>query len=47
MSATDPSDAAPELVTKIAAHGFKLYVLQPESRDLETIFGEISAQQGG
>ena len=30
----------------LASEGLKLYALQPESRDLETIFGEISAQEG-
>jgi ABC-2 type transport system ATP-binding protein len=38
---------APEVATRVAAEGMKLYTLQPESRNLETIFGEISAQQGG
>ena len=29
---------------RFAAEGLKLYALQPESRDLESIFGEISAR---
>ncbi|MGD8908914.1 MAG: ATP-binding cassette domain-containing protein [Chromatiales bacterium] len=37
---------APELANRVTAQGMKLYALQPESRNLETIFGEISAQQG-
>lgn len=36
-------DTAPLVASRVAAEGLKLYVLQPESRDLETIFGEISA----
>ena len=37
---------APELATRVTAEGMKLYTLQPEVRNLETIFGEISAQEG-
>jgi ABC-2 type transport system ATP-binding protein len=37
---------APELASRVTAEGMKLYTLQPESRNLETIFGEISAQEG-
>jgi ABC-2 type transport system ATP-binding protein len=37
---------APELANRVTAEGMKLYTLQPESRTLETIFGEISAQEG-
>lgn len=36
--------AAPTVAGRIAQEGWKLYALQPETRDLETIFGEISAQ---
>lgn len=36
--------AAPTVASRIAKEGWKLYALQPETRDLETIFGEISAQ---
>jgi ABC-2 type transport system ATP-binding protein len=39
-------EMAPELANRVAAEGMKLYTLQPESRNLETIFGEISAQDG-
>jgi ABC-2 type transport system ATP-binding protein len=35
---------APLVAERVAAEGIKLYALQPESRDLETIFGEISAR---
>jgi ABC-2 type transport system ATP-binding protein len=37
---------APELANRVTAEGMKLYTLQPESRSLESIFGEISAQEG-
>lgn len=37
---------APIVANRIAAEGLQLYALQPERRDLETIFGEISAQEG-
>lgn len=40
----DLSDTAPKVANLVHTHGMKLYTLQPESRDLETIFGEISAQ---
>jgi ABC-2 type transport system ATP-binding protein len=36
--------AAPSVARRIAEEGWKLYALQPETRTLETIFGEISAQ---
>ncbi|MEJ2693937.1 MAG: ABC transporter ATP-binding protein [Candidatus Thiodiazotropha sp.] len=36
--------AAPSVARRIAEEGWRLYALQPESRNLETIFGEISAQ---
>ncbi len=35
---------APLVASRVAEEGLRLYALQPESRDLETIFGEISAQ---
>jgi ABC-2 type transport system ATP-binding protein len=38
------TDTAPMVASRVAAEGLKLYGLQPETRDLETIFGEISAQ---
>lgn len=40
------ADTAPAVASQVAKQGVKLYTLQPESRDLETIFGEISAQEG-
>jgi ABC-2 type transport system ATP-binding protein len=39
------TDTAPTVASRIAEQGMKLYELQPETRDLETIFGEISAQE--
>jgi ABC-2 type transport system ATP-binding protein len=35
-------EVAPEVVTALAASGRKLYVLQPEHRDLETVFAEVN-----
>lgn len=40
------TDMAPVVASRIVERGLKLYSLQPESRDLETVFGEISAQEG-
>ena len=40
------NETAPEVAKRTLAEGFKLFSLQPESRNLETIFGEISAQEG-
>ena len=37
-------DTAPRVAERVHDQGLKLYALRPESRDLETIFGEISAQ---
>ena len=42
----DLAAAAPLVAERVAADGLKLYALQPESRDLETVFGEISVQEG-
>jgi ABC-2 type transport system ATP-binding protein len=38
------TNTAPLVASRVAAEGLKLYALQPESRDLESIFGEISAR---
>jgi ABC-2 type transport system ATP-binding protein len=43
----DPTDIAPSVAQTIIEQGFKLYALTPESRDLETIFDELSAHDGG
>jgi ABC-2 type transport system ATP-binding protein len=42
--ATGTDAAAPAVARKVLDGGHKLYSLTPESRDLETIFGEISAR---
>lgn len=39
------AEAVPVVANRIVTAGMKLYALQPESRDLETIFGEISEQK--
>ena len=39
-------ETAPEVASQAVVGGLKLLAMQPESRDLETIFGEISAQEG-
>ncbi len=39
----DPAEAAHLVASRIATEGWKLYALQPERRDLEQIFSEISA----
>jgi len=39
----DPAEAAHLVASRIAAEGWKLYALQPERRNLEQIFSEISA----
>jgi ABC-2 type transport system ATP-binding protein len=41
----DPAEAAHIIASRIAKEGWKLYALQPERRDLEQIFSEISAQE--
>jgi ABC-2 type transport system ATP-binding protein len=38
------ADTAPLVASRIVAEGIRLYALQPETRDLEAIFGEISAR---
>jgi ABC-2 type transport system ATP-binding protein len=43
----DPTDIAPAVAQALIETGFKLFTLAPESRDLETIFGELSAHEGG
>lgn len=37
--------ATPAIAQQIIASGWKLYALQPEGRDLETVFSEISSQE--
>ena len=43
----DPTDVAPSVAQALIDQGFKLYIMAPERRDLETIFGELSAHDGG
>lgn len=40
-------DAATQVARAVIDGGCRLYTITPERRDLESIFGEISAQQGG
>jgi ABC-2 type transport system ATP-binding protein len=40
----DPADAAHLVAHRISTEGWKLHALQPERRDLEQVFSEISAQ---
>jgi len=49
LSLADPHDdeAAPLLAQHLTREGLRLYALQRESRDLESVFGEITAPQGG
>ena len=42
----DPAEAAHIVASRVAKEGWKLYALQPERRDLEQIFRDISAQEG-
>ncbi len=42
----DPFATAPLVARRVASEGWNLYSLQPERRDLEEIFGEISARGG-
>ncbi|VFM95404.1 MAG: ABC-2 type transport system ATP-binding protein [Candidatus Kentron sp. G] len=39
---TAPLDAAPRVALAVTTSGAKLYALQPESRDLETVFAEVN-----
>lgn len=39
----DPSQAIPKIAKSIIDHGFSLYALHPETRDLETVFKEINS----
>lgn len=42
LEATDIINNTPQIAQKILASGLKLYRLQPERRNLETVFGEIN-----
>ncbi len=39
-----PVDAAPEVAAVLAGAGLRLYALQPQRRDLETLFAEVNAE---
>lgn len=43
----DPADVAPSVAQVLIEQNFKLFTLAPESRDLETIFDELAAHDGG
>ncbi len=49
LSLDDPQDeeTAPLLVRRLNGEGLRLYALQRESRDLESVFGEITTSEGG
>ncbi|MBT8419624.1 MAG: ABC transporter ATP-binding protein [Gammaproteobacteria bacterium] len=44
---TAPPDAAPQVASAVTASGARLYSLQPEKRDLETVFAETNAIDAG
>jgi len=39
-----PGDAAPAVAEALARAGVRLYALQPERRDLETLFAEVNEE---
>jgi ABC-2 type transport system ATP-binding protein len=39
-----PTDAAPEIADALCRAGRKIYVLQPQRRDLETVFAEVNEE---
>ncbi len=39
-----PVDAAPDVAAVLAGAGLRLYALQPQRRDLETLFAEVNAE---
>jgi ABC-2 type transport system ATP-binding protein len=45
LDTADPSAAAPLVARAVLDGGLKLYGLEPERRDLETVFGEINLQE--
>lgn len=40
-----PQTAAPQVAEKLVANGFALHGLQPERRDLETVFAEVNEEE--
>lgn len=45
LNQTELSETAATVAAQVISAGWKLYALQPESRDLETIFAEISGSK--
>ncbi|MEA3275378.1 MAG: ATP-binding cassette domain-containing protein [Pseudomonadota bacterium] len=45
LDTADPTDAAPLVARSVNDAGWSLYALQPELRDLETLFGEVNETQ--
>ncbi len=43
----DPQEVAPAVARLVLEKGFRLFALHPEQRDLETIFAQIAASDGG
>jgi ABC-2 type transport system ATP-binding protein len=46
LETADPAAAAPAVARSVGEAGWPLYGLTPETRDLETLFGEVSATRG-
>jgi len=42
---TAPASIAPDVAAAVHRHGDKLYVMQPEVRDLETVFAEVNQSE--
>ena len=45
LDTADPDGAAPLVARSVGAAGWDLYGLQPEARDLETLFGTVGEQR--
>jgi ABC-2 type transport system ATP-binding protein len=45
LDTADPSAAAPQVARAVMDGGLRLFGLEPERRDLETVFGEINRQR--
>jgi ABC-2 type transport system ATP-binding protein len=45
LESNDPTAAAPRVASAVSDAGWPLYGLSPETRDLETLFGEINATE--
>jgi gliding motility-associated transport system ATP-binding protein len=45
LDTADPSAAAPQVARAVMDGGLRLFGLEPERRDLETVFGEINSQR--